>query len=558
YDVLGYRRLSFSPLESDRPEGASPGDAAVDWHLDPVSGRRAPAAWWSAIRYLDPHIGDHKVIWEVNRHQHWIGLGRTAWLTGDPAARDRFVVELESWLAANPPLVGINWASMLEVAFRSISWIWALHMFASWPGTETESRAGEQSPDEPPWMVDLLAGLELQLAHIARNLSYYFSPNTHLTGEALALYVAGLALPELAGSREWSETGRRILVEESVRQVLPDGGHAERSTCYHRYSLDFYLMALTLARLNGDREAEAAFAPAVTRQARFARAVANDDGILPLIGDEDGGSLLPIDGARRHDVLGSLAWASLLLPEVGAVEDLPEEVMWATGSLGLENRQRPDGDKPVRAPARTRATQRSRSFPETGFYVSNKGLGDHLVIDAGPHGFLNGGHAHADALSMVLSIAGRPFAIDPGSGTYTVDRGLRDRLRSSQAHNTLTLDGRSQSEPDGPFHWKRAATSLAHRWHSNGAFDYFEGSEDGYLPALHDRTLFSSDGKRWFVVDRITSESEHVADVFWQIDPSWQPEVVQPGVVRCRHGDGTAVWLVTTAPQVDLFNGDRE
>ena len=51
--------------------------------------------------------------------------------------------------------------------------------------------------DETPWLVDLLIGLDRQLTQIEHNLSYYFSPNTHLIGEALALYVAGRALPEL-------------------------------------------------------------------------------------------------------------------------------------------------------------------------------------------------------------------------------------------------------------------------------------------------------------------------------------------------------------------------
>ena len=53
-----------------------------------------------------------------------------------------------------------------------------------------------------PWLVDMLIALDRQLTHVERHLSYYFSPNTHLTGEALALYVVGTALPELAGERQ--------------------------------------------------------------------------------------------------------------------------------------------------------------------------------------------------------------------------------------------------------------------------------------------------------------------------------------------------------------------
>ena len=168
--------------------------------------------------YLEPACGDHKIIWELNRHQHWLALGRAAWLTGDPRYRARFLAELASWRDANPPLIGVNWASMLELAFRSISWLWAIHLFAD-----------GGADDAWPWLVDLLVGLDRQLSQIERNLSYYFSPNTHLTGEALALYVAGRVLPELAASARRADTGRRVLLREIDRQIAGDGGHCERS-----------------------------------------------------------------------------------------------------------------------------------------------------------------------------------------------------------------------------------------------------------------------------------------------------------------------------------------
>ncbi len=137
---------------------------------------------------------------------------------------------------------GINWASMLELALRSLSWIWALELFVE-PAAGGD-RATTQPIDAQPWLVDLLLGLDRQLHLVEQNLSTYFSPNTHLLGEALALYVAGRTLPELRRAPAWAELGRRILIEEMSRQISPDGGHVERSFHYHRYTLDFYLLAL--------------------------------------------------------------------------------------------------------------------------------------------------------------------------------------------------------------------------------------------------------------------------------------------------------------------------
>src|SRR5439155_11720169 len=190
----------------------------------------------------------------------------------------------------NPPLVGINWASMLELALRSLSWIWAVHFF----GDPAED-------DSTAWIVDLLLGIDTQLAHVERNLSYYFSPNTHVLGEALALYVAGRALPELAASRRREALGRRILLNEIDRQIAADGGHAERSTHYHRYALDFYALALIVARLTHD-EVRDRFQDVVGRLGFAARLLADDRGHVPHIGDDDGGALLTMTGRAPDDL----------------------------------------------------------------------------------------------------------------------------------------------------------------------------------------------------------------------------------------------------------------
>jgi hypothetical protein len=284
-DLLGYRDVGVG-----RPPA---------WNSDPVHGRRAPLVFWADVPFLDPAIGDHKIIWELNRHQHWLALGRAYHLTGDRRYYEAFVEQFESWLRDNPPLLGPNWASMLELAFRSLSWLWALHFFAP--------AAVADAADGPAWSVEMAAALDRQLTHVERNLSHYFSPNTHLTGEALALYVSGLVLPDLPKSPRRAAVGRRVLLQETARQVRADGGHAELSAHYHRYSTDFYLLAFAVARAAGD-PAQHEFGRAALRQAEFLRTIADDRGRLPLLGDDDGGVVVSdmrpgavgLSGHARH------------------------------------------------------------------------------------------------------------------------------------------------------------------------------------------------------------------------------------------------------------------
>lgn len=518
FDLLGYDDLRF-----DAPNGAAP-----DWHLDPVHARRAPRGFWSAVPFLDPQCGDHKVIWELNRQQHLLTLGRAYWLTGDERYRRVAVDHLVDWIVQNPPLIGINWASMLELGFRSISWLWAMHFFAR----------ADPASDERPWLVDVVLALDRQLRHIERNLSYYFSPNTHLLGEALALYVAGRSLTWLARSERYADTGRDILLQEVARQIGADGGHLERSMHYQRYTLDFYVLALVMARVTGDPAAPA-FEAAVDRLRDATRLLADDRGWLPHIGDDDGGQLFPIAGRAADDASPSLWIAGALTGRPGGdAADVPEEALWMLAHPVLETALHPA----LRASRQEQIS--SGALPDTGYYVSRGSDSTHLVFDAGAHGFANGGHAHADALSFTLSVRGVPLFIDTGTGSYTADPAARDRFRSTALHNTVTVDGRSQSVPAGPFHWTHTAHARAERWRTTPAFDYVEGLHDGYAPVTHTRHLLLVHGDLLIVADRLGGEGTHRLDAHWHLAPRWEPRFAGRRVEL--HGPERLTWATTS------------
>ena len=528
YRLLGYEALRFGSVD------------AIDWQFDPVHDKRAPSVFWADVPYLDPACGDHKIIWELNRHQHWMALGRAYWLTQQAPYRDRMIAEFGSWMAANPPLTGINWASMLELGLRSISWIWAMHFFA-----------GAGHDDQQPWLVDMLIGLDGQLNHVEQNLSYYFSPNTHLLGEALALYICGRTVRQLRSAPRWEAAGRRILVHEIHRQIAADGGHCERSTHYHRYTLDFYLLALAVARITKDDAAASHFEEAATRLAEAARLLADDHGRLPHIGDDDGGCLLPLTGRATDDIRDTLATAAVLLnrPDL-LVDSVPEETCWLTAYPGFSaSLESLDTAGPVDTPL-------SGALFDTGYYVARSAHGDHLVIDAGAHGFQNGGHAHADALAITLSVAGRPLLIDAGTGCYSVEPALRDRFRSTAVHNTLALDDHPQSVPAGPCHWSHTADSRLHRWRSGLGFDYCEASHDGYSPVEHRRHVFFAHGDLLVVADLVRGDGTYEAAVHWHVDPRWQ--VTASGRHAVMSGGGQRVELVVPNGSLTPYFGSEE
>src|SRR5690606_19063957 len=105
YDLLGYSGIEWGTVP--------------DWQLDPTSKKRAPMKHWSRVPYLDIQaVGDHKVTWELNRHQWMLTLAQAWRLSGNEDYATRAAALLDDWIERNPPKLGINWASSLELAFR--------------------------------------------------------------------------------------------------------------------------------------------------------------------------------------------------------------------------------------------------------------------------------------------------------------------------------------------------------------------------------------------------------------------------------------------------------
>ena len=497
FDLLGYEGLSF-------------GDP-VDWSLDPVSGRRAPRKHWSRLDPLDRNtVGDSKVIWELNRHQWMVRLGQAYGLTGELRYARAFAEYITQWIDANPPGIGINWASSLEVSFRLIAWCWALLLLR---GAPVLSRA----------LFDrIVRALWAHAAHVERYLSYYFSPNTHLTGEALGLVYAGSIFPELPRAARWRELGTRILLEQSARHILDDGVYFELSTGYQRYTLEFYLHLLILSTRNG-RPLPPAVAERVGRMLDFLLAIRCPDGSMPQIGDADSGTLVPLARRAQDDVRGVLATAAVVFGRADcawAAGAAAPEVLWLLGPAGLEAFDSLRPAPPAGPP--------SRLFAHGGYAVMRSGWAPdahQLIFDVGPLGCpVSGGHGHADLLSVQCAVFGEPYLVDAGTYCYAGDLVSRRYFRSTAAHSTVVVDGASQAAPAGPFRWAARPEARLLDWRSTPDLDCAEGHHRAYVElacggVVHRRRVVFVRGAYWVVVDDLEGEGEHQVELQFQFAP---------------------------------------
>ncbi len=505
FDLLGYEGLSYG--------------APIDWQRDPVHERRAPELHWSRVPYLDAEaVGDHKVTWEVSRQQYLVTLGQAYWYTGDERWADTFAEHVTAWLDANHPKRGMNWASSLEVAFRAMSWIWAIHFFR-----------GSRSLT-PTLYARVLNALHIHARHLERYLSTYFSPNTHLTGEALGLVHIGALVPELGGAERWLRTGVDVLTKWLPRQVRADGGYFEQATQYHRYTTEFALHLSLLDARHG-WGLERWLRPLLERLATYLQAVTRPDGTMSLIGDDDGGTLISLDGRAPDDLRGVMAQLAAYLESptlrhtAGAMAESAEPPPSAIWLLGAEA-SRSVASPPVTAPAAT-----SAAFRESGVFVMREAWrpdAAHAIIDCGPHGAFNAGHAHADLLSITASAGGRTLLTD--SGTYTYSGPERNEFRAATAHNVLLVDGEGSSEPaSNAFQWRSMTSGRLLDWTVRPEFVRFEGEHDGFarIPGVgaHRRSVLFLPGVGWFVRDRLEASGAHDVRLHWHAGPRLQVRV---------------------------------
>ncbi len=179
--------------------------------------------------------------------------------TADEAALDG---QVSSWIAQNrlgrqPP-----WHPY-PTSLRLVNWIRAI---------------AAARLDRPDWQ----SSLARQAAFLETNLEKHLGGN-HLIENAFALLVAGYFF-DGDSARRWREVGLHLLAEQLQVQVLPDGGHYERSLSYHFRVNLVCREAIALLSLNG-AAAPRAFLEADAKMERFLLGLCHEDGNIPLFHD---------------------------------------------------------------------------------------------------------------------------------------------------------------------------------------------------------------------------------------------------------------------------------
>lgn len=509
------------------------------WNRDPVTGIELPMRHGPSMRLRGYGAGfDIKNLWEPNRHQHWMALAQAWVATRAPWPAEELRAQLRSWLDECPYPLGPNWSSALEAALRLISWSLVFQWTGGWCGMLFDEA------DRPVRREVFARAVHGHLRFVGGRLSAWSSANNHLIGELAGLLVGAITWPNWPQCAEWREMALAGLEREALRQNAPDGVNREQAMSYQGFVLELLLLAGLAARAAGD-----GFSPGYWQRleamAEYLAAMTDAGGVRPATGDSDDAiamwpgplgrnqagrallALCAVEFGRADFKAAALAGIEALPP--GAAARVIDPACWLLGEAAAARFER----LPV-----VPAAPRRREFPSGGWYVLGSDLGTsrevRVQFDAADLGYLSiAAHGHADALSLLLSIAGRAVLVDAGTFCYNTEPHWRAYFRGTAAHNTVRIDHLDQSVAGGPFMWTRKAVVSARGLASQANGQRAGAEHDGYRrladPVRHRRTVTVSGrleaqahgetASRIEVEDLVDCAGPHEVELFWHFAP---------------------------------------
>ena len=206
-----------------------------------------------------------------------------------------------SWCDQNPTGREFAWQPF-SLSVRIVNWL----KFLVRNNARARALGNGQQIDQ------VLASLRLQVLSLESRLERELLAN-HLLKNAKALVFAGTLL-EAPEADRWRSVGKQVLMEQIAEQILPDGGHIERSPMYHAWVLDDMLDIKQLFELYppDDHQCVVSVSICVARMTRYLGAIIHPDGEIPLLND----SQMDVTRPTRQILAdaGALEW---IVPQSG-------------------------------------------------------------------------------------------------------------------------------------------------------------------------------------------------------------------------------------------------
>ncbi len=450
-------------------------NAGINWHSTIDGDGEWPRIYFRNIDLkTSSKTGDIRTTWELNRHVHWVVLGRAYLVTGRVEYFQCFHEQFQDWAKNNPYHIGVNWLSSMEVGIRLNHWLAAYACFCDCPEFDERLKIRFFS-----WVYLHTHYLHHHLSIDDRNCI-----NNHVIMESASLYIAAALLPEFKDAKLWRNKSRSLLSFLAERLFFSDGFHEETCSSYHFQVTQAYLFSFLIS-VNQNLPVPSVWRNRLKQMIEVLALIARANGNLPLIGDGDDGIFLLLDSDNsRMNVSSLLSMANTLsLTEFRCADDSPKEgVFWYSRS---------NSRSPI--PEHSHSEELKALYPSQVAVVRNRDSSTpfHLLFSAGVRApDHNYGHRHADLLNTLLSLRGNDILIDPGTYTYNGPLEWRRYFQSTKRHNTVTFNDCDQVQFSGNFGISKIAYSSTLSYSEGDEHFYIEGKYHNKLTGcFHRRTL---------------------------------------------------------------------
>ena len=400
----------------------------IKWNQDFKSGFVWENDFYKNIKIIDlDNNSDVKVPWELSRFQHLFTLGKAYWITDDLKYYEEVKNEIIDWMEKNPVYYSVNWTCAMDVAIRVVNLLFFYFLFE------------ELIIKDKDFLKKINEIFYFHGEYIYNNLEKNLGlSNNHYLSNLVGLLFLGVYFKDLKINKvkKWLKYSVKELEKEMMIQNNADGTNYETSTSYHRLVLELmFYSALLLKKNNLNFSNE--YEKRLEKMFEFLAKITKSNGKIPLIGDVDNGRLAILSNYydwKVNDVrdilsLGGEYFDNKFLKEVSAKELEDKIWIFASEEVYSEN-----------------FFKNSEAFYNGGYYLlQNKNF--YCIIRCGELSLRGqGGHSHNDQLSIELNVCGEDFFVDTGTGVYTADKNIRNLFRSTEMHNTVSIQNIEQNK----------------------------------------------------------------------------------------------------------------
>ncbi len=301
------------------------------------------------------------------------------------------------------------------------------------------------------------------LCHLKNNLEYHLLGN-HLIENAFTLLFGSYYFKD----KQIYKISKNVLENELVEQILDDGAHFELSPMYHQILLIKILDCIQLINDNSWQ----------------------NDNLKTIL---------------KNKAIAMLGWLDSIIYKNNSIPNFNDSTFGVVESP----------EKIFKYARNLNIRWDKSNLSSSGYRRWNKNNIEISMDLSNVSASYIAGHSHADTFNFEFHYKKKPIIIDVGVSTYEKNS-TRNLERSTQSHNTISIDGKNSSEVWGGFRLARRAKVVFLKEEINKII----ASHDGYkrIGALHTR-VFRILNNKFIIEDSIISHRAHKIESFLHFHP---------------------------------------